>query len=131
MPVFPGGRTLFFCVEGKPLLYPRAMYALQTVLRFTFWTYCCEQNRTFSSRLLRSGIILTRCSSRLHLCLPITSLAFFPHLAPSAAVTHSLCKQACSHTNAFDNSSPSVAGYSGATTHYETQEHLASPPELG
>lgn len=66
-------------------------------------------------------------------CLSITSLAFFPHLTPSAAVTHSLLQtSALTHkrTNAFDNNSPSVAGYSGFATHHETQEH-PPPPELG
>lgn len=63
-------------------------------------------------------------------CLSITSLAFFPHLTPSAAVTHSLLQtSALTHkrTNAFDNNSPSVAGYSGFATHHETQEHLPPP----
>lgn len=86
-PFFVGG------AGGEPFLSPKGMCAWQTVLRFS----CCfkellQTKPTSLSRLLRSGIILTRCSSRLHLCVfpsPLSpsfliSLLLPPWLTPFA-----------------------------------------------
>lgn len=133
MPVFPGCRTPFFCWGGD-VSFPKGHVCLTNCPQIFLVFQGIAANKTdvfIASVKIRDNFNPLFLPSP-SVCLSITSLAFFPHLTPSAAVTHSLCKQVCSRTNAFDNNSPSVADYSGFATHHETQGHPpAPPPELG
>lgn len=125
---------------GEPFLSPKGMCAWQTVLRFIFLVFQgIAANKTdvfIASVKIRDNFNPLFLPSP-SVCLSITSLAFFPHLTPSATVTHSLCKQVCSRTNAQTPSitthqvSPTIQASRHTMRRRNTRLHPPAPPELG
>lgn len=103
MPVFPGCRTPFFCWGwGGTVSFPKGHVCLTNCPQIFLVFQGIAANKTdvfIASVKIRDNFNPLFLPSP-SVCLSITSLAFFPHLTPSATVTHSLCKQVCSRTNA-------------------------------